>query len=169
MKKALSILLMIVITFTIAGCDNKQAEPLELNKLFTVNAQIHYGKTELEGIVNRLGNQMWEIEFTSPENFSGLKLSYYGDSMSASYYGFEFTVPQDKLPVQNIMYVISKVIDDSCVLPEMSFTETEKSKVYYDDAKTFEITVDTETGGLKCLEYPEHDLKVDFTDFMLIQ
>ena len=172
MKKIFSVFVLFVIMISITGCgkENKPCAP-DLNKIFTVNAAVESGKFKTEAIISRLGDNMWEAEISSPETLKGIKLSYSGEDITASYMGMSFSVPKNAAPVKGMMTMLFNAIDKSAALPEMPCIEDETTKTFSGETENgkFEITVDKTTGNLTGFEMPDNDLKVVFTDYSVIQ
>lgn len=172
MKKIFALFLcgLIMLSFCACGKEKTTAIP-DLNKLFTSTASITYGEFEAAATVNRLGNGLWDVEFTSPTTLAGVKLSYNGEDITASYMGLSFSIPKDAAPIKSVLTMIFNSIDKSAEKVDMPCAEDEGITVFSGtgDQGDFSISVDKASGNLVAFEMPDEKLKVEFTDYSVIQ
>ena len=172
MKKIVSGLLIVIMLFSFGGCTSKKsAESLDLNKLFKVTATIESGKFKGQAVINRLGDNMWDVEFSSPNTLSGIKLSYSGEDITATYMGLSIKMSKTDAPIKGMLTMLFNAIDKSAALKDMPCVEDEKTKTFSGENENgkFNIILDKSTGNLIGFEMPDNDLKVTFTDYTLIQ
>lgn len=174
MKKFLALLLCGVIMFSLCACNigkSKKTATPDLNKLFSCSTDISYGDFKSTATIKRLGNGLWDVEFSSPSTLAGVKLSYNGEDIAASYKGLTFSVPKDAAPVKGVLSMIFNAIDKSADDVNMPFKEKEGMKLFSGESEQgdFTISVDKATGNLVAFEIPNQKLKVKFADYAVIQ
>ena len=174
MKKILALLLCGIMLLSLSACnigkEKKTAAP-DLNKLFSCTADISYGDFKASATMKRLGNSMWDVEFVSPASLAGVKLSYNGEEIKASYKGLTFSIPKDAAPVKGVLSMIFKSIDKSAEKVDMPFKEKDGIKLFSgeSDQGDFTISMDKSNGSLVAFEIPSKKLDVKFADYKVIQ
>lgn len=174
MKKILSLFLCTILLVTATACKfgkPKETAAPDLNRLFTCSAEILYADFEMSAELKRLGDGMWEVEFSAPKTLAGVKLTYSGDSISASYKGMSFTIPKDAAPVKAVFTMIFQTIDKTAVVPELPFTEEDGVIVFEgeNDYGKFFISTDEETGDFIGFNMPDYDLEVKCENYSIVQ
>lgn len=174
MKKILSVLLCTVMLFAMTACNfgkPKETAAPDLNRLFTCSSEIRYGDFEMSAELKRLGDSMWEVEFSAPKTLAGVKLTYNGDTISASYKDLSFSIPQDAAPVKAVFTMIFRTIDKSAAQPELPFTEEDGVLVFEgeNDYGKFFISTDKETGDFIGFNMPDYDLEVTCENYSIEQ
>ncbi len=171
-KKFAAGFLSVICVLMLCCCKGEKTSAApDLNKLFTGTASIACGDFTAEATINRLGNGMWDVEFLSPKTLSGVKLSFNGDEITASYLGLKFTVPKDTSPVKGVLRLLFDAVDKSSEKPDMVCTEKD-GKIIFDgeiNSEKFKIMFNKETGGLSGFEVPDKDLKIEFSSYSEIQ
>ena len=172
MKKIFALFLCGLIMFSFCACGKARTTAIpDLNKLFTTTASITYGKFEAEATVNRLGNGLWDVEFVKPTTLAGVKLSYNGEDITASYMGLSFSIPKDAAPIKGILSMIFNSIDKSAEKVDMPYAEKDGISVYSgtSDQGDYTISVEKSSGNLVGFELPDEKLKVEFTNYSVIK
>ena len=127
MKRLITFTITILTVLCLTACSmpmqNKTTRKNGLNTAFTSDVKINLDRLEADGIVKRFGDGMWEVEFSSPNSLSGVKLSFSEGNVEASYKGLSFSVPQSALPVKAMMLNLIKVVDDYARLDELKGEE----------------------------------------------
>ncbi|MEG0615633.1 MAG: hypothetical protein RR540_07745, partial [Oscillospiraceae bacterium] len=136
-------------------------------------AELEYGKFKAAATFNRLGNSMWDVEFSEPKTLSGVKLSYNGTDFSASYQGLAFSVPKDAVPVKGMLLKIFTAIDNAAAGLAMECSEKDGVVTYSgeldDKNEEYSISMAKSDGALVKFELPKEKLCVNFTNFNVIQ
>lgn len=172
LKKILSAVLCGLMFLGLMGCsaEKKTATP-DLNRLFSADAKIQFDDFEADAKISRLGDGMWDVEFSQPKTLAGVKLSYNDGEITASFLGLNFNIEKDSLPVKSIVTMIINAIDSSGVHADMPCVEKDGKIVFSGSGENgdFTITTDAETGTLLDFELPSEKLKVLFENFGVIQ
>lgn len=136
-----------------------------LNCAFSSKVSVTLDKLQAEGTLNRFGDGMWDVEFTSPNSLSGVKLSFGEGNVTASYKGLSFSVPQSALPVKAMMLNLIKAVDDNARLSELKGEEKDDTLEISGklDGGEYSIIVDKD-GRLVGFNMPGNNLKIVFTD-----
>ncbi|MBQ6180974.1 MAG: hypothetical protein IJK31_04725 [Ruminococcus sp.] len=140
-----------------------------LNCSFTAAASITLDKLQAEGTISRHGAGIWDMEFSSPNSLSGIKLEFSEGNTRASYKGLSFSVPQSAVPVRAMLLNLMKAVDDNAAAEELSGDEKDgllaiSGKL---DGGSYTLKVDKE-GRLSGFEMPNNDLKMSFTELKVI-
>lgn len=106
MKK---ILCLIVPIFLLCGCASKTQKITPVTKGLSFNAQIMHYNEAYECNVNIAKNGDTEVAFSLPENLSGLKVFYSGDSVTAEFKGIKYTALAQSLPQYSVSDTIYNI------------------------------------------------------------
>lgn len=174
MKKILSLFLCGILFFTMTACNfgkPKETAAPDLNRLFTCSSEIRYGDFEMSAELKRLGDGMWEVEFSAPKTLAGVKLAYNGDAISASYKGLSFSIPKDAAPVKAVFTMVFRAIDASAAEPELPFSEEDGILVFEGENEQgkFFISTDKETGDFIGFSMPDYELEIACENYSIIQ
>ena len=173
MKRFLTLLLcgIVIISFSACNGNNKKNATPDINKLFSCTADITYGDFKTTATINRLGNGMWDVEFITPNTLAGVKLSYNGVDITASYKGLSFSIPKDAAPIKGVLNYIFKAIDKSAEKVNMPYTEQDGMKIFKgeSDDGDFTLSIDKSNGNLTSFDMPSRKLEVKFSNFSIIQ
>ena len=136
-----------------------------LGSSFSADASITIEKLNAEGVVQRSGKGEWDIEFSAPNSLSGVKLDFSEGSVTASYKGLSFSVPQSAVPVKAMMLNLIKAVDENADLSELKGEEKDDILQISGslDGGGYLLSVDSE-GCLSGFEMPNNDLKMTFTN-----
>lgn len=175
MKKLAAIFLCACLMIGATACKSKDTpKSPELDRLFTCTAEMTYDKFEATATVNRLGNGLWDVEFSAPKTLSGVKLSYDGENLTAAYKGFTFTVPKDSLPIKNMLTLFFNAIDKNVIAAEMPCTVTDGVTTFTGESAlgatnaAFSLSLDS-SNKLLAFEMPDEKLSVVFSNYVIIQ
>lgn len=152
------------------GKQKTEASP-DVNRLFTATASIVYDDFEAQATVSRLGDDMWEVEFTSPKTLAGVKLFYNGEDITASYLGLNFSIPESAAPTKSMLTMLFQSFDQAAAGAPLPFTEEDGISVFTGtgDFGKFMLSVDNASGNPVSFEIPEEKLSVQFADYTVIQ
>lgn len=127
MKRLISFAVMIITAVMFVACSSpirsETSRKNGLNCAFESSVNITIDKLNAEGIMKRFGDGMWDVEFSSPNTLSGVKLVFDSGNVSASYKGLDFSVPQSALPVKAMMLNLIEAVDTNARLDELKGTE----------------------------------------------
>lgn len=136
-----------------------------LNCAFEAKASVTLDKLQAEGTLHRFGDGMWDIEFSTPNTLSGVKLSFSEGNVDASYKGLNFSVPQSALPVKAMMLNLIKAVDDNARLTELKGEEKDDTLEISGKLEGGEYTVTVDKDGrLLSFEMPNNKLKMMFAE-----
>ncbi len=110
MKKFLCLIIPI---FLLCGCASKIKGITPITKGITFNAQIMYYNEAYECNVNISKNGNTEVSFIAPENLSGLKVFYSGDTVTAEFKGIKYTALAESLPQYSVSDTINNVFSNN--------------------------------------------------------
>lgn len=129
MKRLISFAVMILTAVVMVACSSpiksETSRKNGLNCAFESSVNITIDKLNAEGIMKRFGDGMWDVEFSSPNTLSGVKLVFDSGNVSASYKGLDFSVPQSALPVKAMMLNLIEAVDTNARLEELKGTEND--------------------------------------------
>ncbi len=106
MKKILCSLFLVL---TLCSCATKTESITPVTKGLKFTAQISYYNESYECDVTVKQNGDTEIAFLIPEDLSGLKITYSGNSVTANYNGIEYKFTDDSLPQYSVSDIIYKI------------------------------------------------------------
>lgn len=139
-----------------------------LGSSFSADASITIEKLSAEGVLQRSGKGEWDIEFSAPNSLSGVKLDFSDGSVTASYKGLSFSVPQSAVPVKAMMLNLIKAVDEKADLSELKGEEKDDTLMISGSLEggDYILLVDNE-GCLSGFEMPNNDLKMNFTNLRI--
>lgn len=169
MKRLVTFAMTILTAVLMAACSvtgkDETTRPNSLADSFQAAVSVTLGELEAEGTLKRFGSGMWDIEFSSPNTLSGIKLSFSDGNVDASYKGLSFSVPQAALPVKSMMLNLISAVDDLAANGELSGVE-ENGMLKIEgtlDGGDYILTLDKE-GKISSFEMPNNDLVIAFTE-----
>lgn len=171
MKRLFTFVLTIAVTaFCFAACNvtgggGGSSRKNGLGNSFSAAVSITLDRLEAEGEIKRYGDGVWEIEFSSPNTLSGVKLEFSEGNVLASYKGLSFSVPQSALPVKAMMLNLIRAVDENARLEELSGEESDGMLKISGalDGGEYVITVDKD-GNLSSFEMANNNLKMAFSE-----
>ncbi len=122
MKKIISLLICLVLIFAFCGC-SKKTDPVDMNRIYSVDAEVKLGDYSANVGLNRLSNGAWDISFTKPDNLKGLAITYQNDKADVSFNGLNFSINREDIPVNAIVSTLTNVLDNAAYGRELSFTK----------------------------------------------
>lgn len=141
-----------------------------LNCSFSAKAEITLDRLNAEGNIKRFGTGAWEIEFSSPDSLSGVKLDFSEGNVSASYKGLSFSIPQSALPVKAMMLNLIKAVDDSAALDELKGEEKDNSLVIKGKLESGDYTLSVDKDGhLSGFVMDGFSLNIKLSEFAVIE
>jgi len=169
MKKLFAFFMCLVMIISFNGCA-KKTEPVNMNRLYSVEADADFNGFSANIGLNRLGNGVWDITFSKPDNLNGLAVSYENDKANVSYKGLSFSVAREDIPAEALVVALTKILDNAAIGKDISYTKkdgetTAKGKI---DNIDYSLTFDKKTGCVLKLELPKMDLSVNFSDYKLM-
>ncbi|MBR3282120.1 MAG: hypothetical protein IKI56_02365 [Ruminococcus sp.] len=173
MKRLFTFVFTILAIACLTACSvplkNTASRKNGLDSAFTANVSISLDKLQAEGIVSRHGSGLWDVEFSSPNSLSGIKLEFSEGNTKASYKGLSFSVPQSAVPVRAMMLNLMKAVDENASAEELSGNENDGSLEISGklDGGSYTLKVDKE-GRLSGFEMPNNSLKMTFTELRVI-
>jgi hypothetical protein len=171
-KKIFTILTAIALIISLAACGKLAGEKgsvkPELGNSWTVDSNIKYGDLDATAKITRNGKNIWDVEFASPNSLSGVRLSFNGDDVNASYKGLSFSVPKSALPYKALLGTLFTAVDE---LAEKDNIKGEvKDGVVIIEGKSengnYKLGLDAKTGNLKSFEVPDYKAIVNFENMV---
>lgn len=163
MKKYICGLICIVMAICACGCE-KKASSLSLANLYSVTAHAQQEDFECAMSLARLGNNAWDVSFTSPDSIKDMNITYEDGNAKITYMELETTVSKEQIKFSSSCEFITLVLDDFSKGKEIEFTkdsnnffakgkvDDEEYKLIFDKSKTLT--------GLQ-----SKDLEVEFSDY----
>ncbi len=169
MKKLITFTLALLMVLCVVSCDvplkSTTSRKNGLDSAFQADAVIMLDRLQAEGVVRRFGTGVWEIEFSSPNTLSGVKLEFSEGNTEASYKGLSFSVPQSALPVKSMMLNLIKAVEDNARLDELKGEE--KDNILEVSGKLeggeYVLKIDKD-GRLSGFDMDNNKLKMTFTN-----
>lgn len=169
MKKLVTFTLAILMAICMVGCSvplkSTTSRKNGLDCAFQANISMTLDRLQAEGVIKRFGAGAWEVEFTSPNTLSGIKLEFSEGTTSASYKGLSFSVPQSAVPARAMMLNLIKAVDDNARLDELKGEEKDGLLNITGKLEGGEFTLIVDKNGkLSGFEMDNNKLKMIFTD-----
>lgn len=169
MKKLVTFTLAILMVLCLVSCSvplkSTTSRKNGLDCAFQANISMTLDRLQAEGVIKRFGTGAWEVEFTSPNTLSGVKLEFSEGTTSASYKGLSFSVPQSAVPARAMMLNLIKAVDDNARLDELKGEEKDGLLNITGKLEGGEFTLIVDKNGkLSGFEMDNNKLKMIFTD-----
>lgn len=163
-----------ILTLCLASCSapiqKTQSRQNNLNSAFSSEVKITLDKLMAEGTVKRMGENEWEVEFSSPNTLSGVNLAFSQGNVNASYKGLNFSVPKSALPVKAMLVNMIEAIDTNARSEELKGSD--KDGVFEIsgclESGEYVLMLDSD-GNVKSFDMPNNLLKIDFSEVKMIQ
>lgn len=174
MKRLIALSAAAISFFSLVSCSSVTGEkgsvPNGLAEGFKADVSIDLDELDAEGALRRYGNGMWDIEFTSPNTLSGVKLSFDEGNAEASYKGLKFTVPQSALPVKAMMLNLIEAVDGYSNESELTGKEEDGNIELSGSLEggDYVLTVDKQ-GRIVSFEMPNNKLDMEFENVTSVQ
>ena len=159
MKKILAIILMGTLIFAFSSCKSK-AKPITIPNMFSVTCTLSCETFESTATLNRLGNSMWDLNFTEPESIKGMTISFENGTSKISYKEMKNEVSGENSPYEKVTNIFDKIISNDEI--EYSKTKTNYFAKGTFNEKEFNVMFDKSTKQPISLEYDE--IKCSFSD-----
>lgn len=136
----------------------------ELDSAFCCDMNMVYENTEFEGKITRYEAGRWEAEFTSPDTVSGVKLSFSGKDVTASYKGLAFTVPKSALPVRSLLLNLIDTVDKAAAEQQTECASEDGCLVIEGDADQgrYKLCLDQKNCDLVSFSMDNLKMKMNF-------
>jgi hypothetical protein len=174
MKRLIAFAVVIMTAFCLIACTgsvtgSKTTVPNGLSGSFQADVTVILGELEAEGIIKRFGSGSWDIEFSSPNTLSGVKLSFEEGNVTASYKGLDFSVPRSALPVKSMLLNLISAVDDLAVNDELKGIDEDGVTSISGslDGGEYTLTVD-KNGNITSFVMPNNDLEIIFRNITAI-
>ncbi len=109
-----------VLFMCLTACSKDGSCSTDTNQLagqFSANFTMELPDLTAEGTVSRLGDEQWNVYFSSPNTVAGVTLDFVDDDVTASYKGLSFSVPQAAMSAKSLLIsfldAVEEVSDDS--------------------------------------------------------
>jgi hypothetical protein len=167
-KKIFTILTVVSLIISLSACGKLAGEKgsvkPELGNSWTVDSTIKYGNLDATAKITRNEKNNWDVEFASPNSLSGVRLSFNGDDVNASYKGLSFSVPKSALPYKTLLGTLFTAVDDLAEKDNIKGgvkdgIVTIEGKA---DSGNYKLGLDAKTGNLKTFEVPDYKATVQF-------
>jgi len=141
---------------------NEASRPNRLGESFSGDVAITIEKMHAAGRLERSGGD-WNVEFSEPNTLSGVSLGFSDGSVTASYKGLSFSVPQSAVPVKAMMLNLIKAVDENSASEELKGEEKDgmlrlNGKL---DGGSYVLSVD-DNGFICGFDMPGYELSMTF-------
>lgn len=169
MKRLISFAVMIITAVMFVACSSpiksETSRKNGLNCAFESSVNITIDKLNAEGVLKRFGDGVWDVEFSSPNTLSGVKLAFDSGNVSASYKGLDFSVPQSALPVKAMMLNLIEAVDTNARLEELKGSENDNVLEVSGSLEGGDYIISVgKDGKLLSFEMENNKLKIVFSD-----
>lgn len=141
---------------------NESSRPNRLGESFAGDVAITIEKMRAAGRLERSGDD-WNVEFSEPNTLSGVSLGFSDGSVTASYKGLSFSVPQSAVPVKAMMLNLIRAVDENSGSEELKGEE--KDGMLRIDGKldggSYVLSVD-DNGFICGFDMPGYELSMSF-------
>lgn len=164
MKKFICGIVCIIITICICGCEKKTSS-VSLDNLYSVTACVQQEDFECEMSLTRLGNNAWDITFSSPETIKDMNVTYENGNAKITYMGLETTVSKEQMKFTSCCECITSVLDNFSKGKEIEFTK-ENSQIFAKGTvnnNDYKLIFDSKSKALNGLEC--EGLEATFSDY----
>ncbi len=173
MKKLVTFTLTILMALCLVSCSvplkSTTSRKNGLDCAFQADVSITLDRLQAEGVVKRFGTGAWEVEFSSPNTLSGVKLEFSEGNTEASYKGLSFSVPQSAVPVRAMMLNLIKAVDSNAKSEELKGEEKDGSLEVSGKLDGGEYVIMVDKNGKLCgFEMENNKLKMTFSGFTVI-
>ncbi|MCD7890542.1 MAG: hypothetical protein LUG26_01850 [Ruminococcus sp.] len=168
MKRLITFAAAIVMAVCLCACSSvgggDSTMPNGLGNRFQAAVSVTIDELDAEGTLKRFGDGMWEVEFSSPNTLSGVMLSFSEGSVTASYNGLKFSVPQSALPVKAMMLNLISAVDDLAKNQELTGTEEDGMLKISGTLEGGEYTLCVDgDGNIASFEMPNNKVEIIFS------
>lgn len=173
MKKLVTFALTILTVLCLVSCSvplkSTTSRKNGLDCAFQADVSITLDRLQAEGVVKRFGTGAWEVEFSSPNTLSGVKLEFSEGNTEASYKGLSFSVPQSAVPVRAMMLNLIKAVDSNAKSEELKGEEKDNALEVSGKLDGGEYVLRVDKDGKLCgFEMDNNKLKMTFSGFTVI-
>lgn len=171
MKRVLtgSLACAVCVVCTACGGSGEAATlPRKLNQPFSTHISMQLGDLDASAMVQYHGGSSWDVEFSEPNTLAGVKLTFLDNTVTASFKGLEFSVPQSALPVKSMITMLFTVVEDAASQEKLSCVK--KEGLYLVEGElpegAYTLTLN-EAGEPVMFAMPNQGLSIEFSDFTL--
>lgn len=138
----------------------------KLGGSFTAEMIMEMEDLTASGTISRIGEGQWSVAFAEPASLAGVVLDFSGDTVSASYQGLGFSVPQSAMPAKSVLVSLIQAVDT--LAKEEKITGTEKEGEIYIteelDGSPYTLSL-TKSGDLAGFSVENMDASLTFSAF----
>ena len=166
MKRLISFAVIFMLTFCLTACavpktGGNSVRENNLDCAFDSEMNFVLGKLNAEGRMTHTDDDIWTVEFDSPNTLSGIRLEFSDDTVNASYKGLSFSVPQSALPVKAMMLSLIQAVRDNSSAEQLSGEEKDGMFIVNGKLESGDYTILADSEGrLKEFEMPNNKLKI---------
>ena len=110
MKKFLILLLALNVFFV--GCKGTPAQTPTFENGYKSCVEIVYANDTYFAEISRIGQGMWDVTFSSPDNINGMAMHYENGEVGVKYKGISVSLPSDKVPMKSVVQTVFETLDD---------------------------------------------------------
>ena len=161
-------IVMVVSLCACGGMGDKKCSP-GLSSPFTVSADIEYDDNAYAAVFTRRDVNNWEVEFSAPDNLSGIILTFKNNNVEASYNGLSFSVPKTALPLKSMIAAFIDVSEKAAEKGELTGEQKEEELAVSGETELGKYILKFDkNSSLSGFEMDNLKLKMTFTDFRVI-
>ncbi len=169
MKRMTAMLCMAAVLLGGTGCTLQQSTGSTRNPMqgsFTSDVTMTTKDSETKGTLMRHGSDAWSVVFSEPAALSGVQLDFMDETVTATYKGLEFSVPQSAQAVRTMLEELMEVVDALAQEPDLSGKKEEGSIVLSGEEAGAPYTFTLSGDGVPVsFELPGYGLTIAFENF----
>ncbi len=166
-KITFTIVVAIVLIFSISSCTEKVPKIPELVTGFSGNADVELGETKLKCNISHTEKGVSSIIISSPENLKGMSFKNLGGTYAISYNELICETEKSYLPSSCFAQAITNVLDKASEENGAIYQKSEDNNAIFigtSKSGNFTIYADSKTGIIKKIEIPEINFTANLTD-----
>lgn len=138
----------------------------KLGGSFTAEMIMEMEDLTASGTISRSGEGQWSVAFAEPASLAGVVLDFSGDTVSASYQGLGFSVPQSAMPAKSVLVSLIQAVDTLAKEEKITGTEKEGEICITEELDGSPYTLSlTKSGDLAGFSVENMDASLTFSAF----
>lgn len=138
----------------------------KLGGSFTAEMIMEMEDLTASGTISRIGEGQWNVAFAEPASLAGVVLDFSGDTVSASYQGLGFSVPQSAMPAKSVLVSLIQAVDTLAKEEKITGTEKEGEICITEELDGSPYTLSlTKSGDLAGFSVENMDASLTFSAF----
>ena len=138
----------------------------KLGGSFTAEMIMEMEDLTASGTISRIGEGQWSVAFAEPASLAGVVLDFSGGTVSSSYQGLGFSVPQSAMPAKSVLVSLIQAVDTLAKEEKITGTEKEGEICITEELDGSPYTLSlTKSGDLAGFSVENMDASLTFSAF----